>query len=378
VTFSLSSALPVTLIKTFGWVCGWGRSRLPYPAAVMIAFIGTPPSAARPIIAVFQSVPRWRDHLLFYEYFHGDTGAGLGASHQTGWTGLVTKLLDQTAGPPQAEWVWRDMPELRIVPDDVWKRVQARRQNRTWTPGSHGGTHPKYLLSGLLKCGECGANYVLRQHRPGCQHYGCAVHYDRGPPGCRNGRLVQRGALEQKILTHVFSDLFAPHRLDYTERATAVALERMTHQSADTQAEREQALAAAPRELENTSSAIRQGILTPTTKAMLEDAERPVAALEQVVQDAKRRPAPVVSVRSVIERYLHDLNATLSTNMDEARRMLRLALDKIVLRQDGQHLVAEITGNYAGILNLGECVSSIGAGRGILSLPNWRSVRVVA
>jgi hypothetical protein len=38
----------------------------------------------------------WKDLLLFYEYFHGDTGAGLGASHQTGWTGLVAKLLQQT------------------------------------------------------------------------------------------------------------------------------------------------------------------------------------------------------------------------------------------------------------------------------------------
>src|SRR5262249_4475940 len=37
----------------------------------------------------FQSDPHWRDHLLFYEYFHGDNGAGVGASHQTGWTGLV-------------------------------------------------------------------------------------------------------------------------------------------------------------------------------------------------------------------------------------------------------------------------------------------------
>ena len=37
----------------------------------------------------FQSDPHWRDHLLFYEYFHGDNGAGPGASHQTGWTGLV-------------------------------------------------------------------------------------------------------------------------------------------------------------------------------------------------------------------------------------------------------------------------------------------------
>jgi hypothetical protein len=44
----------------------------------------------------FQNDPLWRDLILFYEYFHGDTGAGLGASHQTGWTGLVSKLLEQT------------------------------------------------------------------------------------------------------------------------------------------------------------------------------------------------------------------------------------------------------------------------------------------
>ena len=41
----------------------------------------------------FQTDPHWRDHILFYEYFHGDNGAGLGASHQTGWTGLVASLI---------------------------------------------------------------------------------------------------------------------------------------------------------------------------------------------------------------------------------------------------------------------------------------------
>ena len=44
--------------------------------------------------AKFQDDPHWRDLILFYEYFHGDNGAGLGASHQTGWTGLVAGLLD--------------------------------------------------------------------------------------------------------------------------------------------------------------------------------------------------------------------------------------------------------------------------------------------
>jgi hypothetical protein len=46
--------------------------------------------------ANFRQDPHWRDLILFYEYFHGDSGAGLGANHQTGWTGLVAKLLEQS------------------------------------------------------------------------------------------------------------------------------------------------------------------------------------------------------------------------------------------------------------------------------------------
>jgi hypothetical protein len=54
-------------------------------------------SGRRPVYggtSTFQNDPHWRDLILFYEYFHGDNGAGLGASHQTGWTGLIAPLLD--------------------------------------------------------------------------------------------------------------------------------------------------------------------------------------------------------------------------------------------------------------------------------------------
>jgi Glycosyl hydrolase family 63 C-terminal domain len=57
-------------------------------------------SGRRPVhggVEKFQSDPHWRDLLLFYEYFHGDNGAGIGASHQTGWTGLVANLLQQSS-----------------------------------------------------------------------------------------------------------------------------------------------------------------------------------------------------------------------------------------------------------------------------------------
>jgi hypothetical protein len=42
----------------------------------------------------FQTDPYWKDYILFYEYFHGDDGAGIGASHQTGWTGIVSKMIE--------------------------------------------------------------------------------------------------------------------------------------------------------------------------------------------------------------------------------------------------------------------------------------------
>jgi hypothetical protein len=57
------------------------------------------PDGHRPVfggIEKFQSDPYWKDLILFHEYFHGDNGAGLGASHQTGWTGLVAKLIQQS------------------------------------------------------------------------------------------------------------------------------------------------------------------------------------------------------------------------------------------------------------------------------------------
>jgi hypothetical protein len=48
--------------------------------------------------STFQNDPHWKDLILFYEYFHGETGAGLGASHQTGWTALAASIIDE----------WRD------------------------------------------------------------------------------------------------------------------------------------------------------------------------------------------------------------------------------------------------------------------------------
>ena len=63
----------------------------------------------------FQSDPHWRDLVLFYEYFHGDNGRGVGASHQTGWTGLVAKLLQQAGERDQSAAAEERELEVEIV-----------------------------------------------------------------------------------------------------------------------------------------------------------------------------------------------------------------------------------------------------------------------
>ncbi|HKV45079.1 MAG TPA: recombinase family protein, partial [bacterium] len=309
---------------------------------------------------------------------HGSSKKGFGILNNPIYRGEVVwnrsaKVRDPETGRrimrvrPRSEWTVAHAPDLRIVPQDLWERVQARREQRAWTQelATH-GSRPRHLLSGLMLCAECGGRFVIKHHHRGVRHYGCAVHADRGSAVCQNNRVARQEVIVQKILAHIFGGLFAPHRVAYLERAVNAALSRALQHSADTVAQREAALRQARQELENIAAAIRAGIITPTTKTMLEDAERRVTALEHAMTETRRRPAAVVSVRSAVERYLRDLQTTLGTNLDEARRLLSMAVDKIVIRREGKHLIAQVVRNFAGMFALEpDLCASVGAGRGI-------------
>jgi len=69
----------------------------------------------------FQSDPHWRDLVLFYEYFHGDHGAGIGASHQTGWTGCVARII-QSLGLLTKEMLLSPNAEMTVLKAAAGKR----------------------------------------------------------------------------------------------------------------------------------------------------------------------------------------------------------------------------------------------------------------
>jgi hypothetical protein len=73
----------------------------------------------------FQKDPHWRDYILFYEYFHGDNGAGIGASHQTGWTGGIARVIQVNAILTKELLKGRDVEAaaMKVIAGDVQPRV---------------------------------------------------------------------------------------------------------------------------------------------------------------------------------------------------------------------------------------------------------------
>jgi site-specific DNA recombinase len=113
---------------------------------------------------------------------------------------------------PRSEWIVREEPRLRIVPQELWERVRARRKERSHEVGervsrglsrlsaNHTGRSPRYLLSGLLKCSQCGSSYQLN----GAKHYACSGHLNGGPNCCPNNARLHRDKAEAGVACYGF------------------------------------------------------------------------------------------------------------------------------------------------------------------------------
>lgn len=163
---------------------------------------------------------------------------------------------------PQSDWLWTDAPDLRIIPQELWDRVQARRQRRRHGPGTNAGRKPKYLFSGLLWCGECGSHYTIKDRG----YYACSANVNRGSAICPNGKLARRDRVEHVLLDCIFADVFSPDAVAYLTHQVNDALARMSATPDDRRQRLEADLRDARGELEDVLMAIRQGLVTPATR----------------------------------------------------------------------------------------------------------------
>jgi site-specific DNA recombinase len=303
----------------------------------------------------------------------GPAGAAWGAStihgHRQRGTGIINNELyvgrivwnrlryvkDPSSGRrvsrlnPESQWIYKDVPHLRIIPDELWQAVKdkqgifkASTAHTLWDK-----RRPKTLFSGLIKCGRCGARMVLVC----ADRFGCAAARNKGT--CSNRLTIKVDPLEQTILDGLQHHLMDPALLEvfaaeYVRHMNALKMERSS-QSARDRAE----LARLTRELDRLVQAIMDGFSVAQAKDKAKALERRKEELAARLHDTT--DDPIVIHPSMSQRYRQQISAlrqALNEGRAEASAILRGLVERIDVTPDGNIPAIDLHGDLAGMLSL--------------------------
>jgi DNA invertase Pin-like site-specific DNA recombinase len=247
---------------------------------------------------------------------------------------------------PECKWIIEEVPELRIVDDDLWDQVKRRQRAIAETPGVRKlkasafwtRRRARHLLTGLVVCGACGGRFAS----VGRDYLACSAARGRGT--CSNRRSLKRSNLEGIILEGLKAKLMAP---ELVKEFIAAFHEEVNRQGRTIDLERrskERELSEVSRRLDGLIEAIADGLRTPGLKAKLEQLEELKARLEQELA-APHTPAPRLhpNLAEVYRQKVANLHEALQVpeTRDEALTILRGLVEQVVLhaRDDGFEIV---------------------------------------
>jgi hypothetical protein len=244
---------------------------------------------------------------------------------------------------PDAEWMTADAPELRIVPDELWRAAVERREMLAKRAGpklserlaAGRAAASGYLLSGLLRCGICGGRMAGttttrvhgdRRYRQGW--YRCSMAVSRGPAICRHRVGYRREVLEGTVLEE-----FRRATVDQADAIAAMLNERIAV-LAKAEGERPNAIAATLTGLRaaarNLARFIAEGNDSSAVRAELSETEAQIAALESKVAPlASQAPLQIPSVHSeLVRQKLGDLLRLLKRDPVRAKAVIARHLEE--------------------------------------------------
>ena len=260
---------------------------------------------------------------------------------------------------PESEWIVKDVPELRIVDDSLWERVKDRQQavRETHKPlqennGLGARKRPRYLFSGLIKCGRCGGGCSTMSSSG---RIGCSTARNKGI--CDNRLLIKRSEVEDRVLRAMREHLMEPELFaEYCEAYTRSVNEWRIEQRAGLVAKRSE-LERVDRQIGKIIDAIKEGYRTPGMKEELLGLEERKVALTNELETTDEPPALLHP--TMAHEYRKRISALYEALQDEETRpqaaeLVRTLIDRIVLTPNdgGDALEILVKGDIAGILDL--------------------------
>jgi site-specific DNA recombinase len=289
---------------------------------------------------------------------------------------------------PREEWVTQEVPELRIVDQDLWDAVKAR-QKAVMVNSATGAENsfwerrrPRYLLSGLARCGVCGGGYSMIS----AAHLGCSTARNRGT--CDNRLAIKRTELEGRVLGALKSKLMDPALFrEFCDEFTN-EMNRLRMEAGATLEVARREIVRIDRELDTLLALILKGGAANRINAQMVQLEARKADLERALAEAEE-PPPLLhpEMATFYREQVTALHLALGdcdpANWRVAAEGIRTLVSKIALTPVDGKLTIDVHGELAGILAIahasaasdeadGPSVASVGSGRFDMRKKNGR------
>ncbi|MEY8120447.1 recombinase family protein [Falsihalocynthiibacter sp. BN13B15] len=258
---------------------------------------------------------------------------------------------------PPEDWIIEEVPDLRLILDDLWNRVKSRQKATRSEVISDGviraerAKRPKHLFSGALTCGTCGGGFTI----VGKTYFGCANARNKGT--CNNRLSILQADLEGRVLSGLKDHLLHPDLIAEFARSYQEEYNRLAATIGQDHAKAERDLAKTAKQIDSIIEAITEGMFHPSLKAKMDELEAQKARLEAKLAETDSNP-PVLLHPGLADMYRSKVaNLTNALNepstRTEAGEIILSLLTSITLTPDGEALAIELVGELAGLLALG-------------------------
>lgn len=271
---------------------------------------------------------------------------------------------------PRDQWRTVEQPELRIVSDELWTRVAARRASvrgtlpsmsgRTLMRGKNAALYSPYAFSGFMKCGTCGGAVVIVTGGHGSARYGCLRSWRNGTDVCSNRMTIRAKIADAYLLASLKAELLSPSMLKSVTDALATELNRLIDERPRLFAEAQTARNRAAQRLQRLVEAIENGVAPSSLAATIAERQAEIASLDATLADLDAPLQQRLAVMpSWVRQQLEDLTSLLTETPGRAktefqRLGMRVTMTPVVAENARPHYQADVVNSLPWLSGMTE------------------------